>query len=429
MEQQDHEMKTFFQSNTAKMMMVGFLTLVLLIPLFFVQDLITERSQRKQEVITETTSKWGGDVFCYGPMLKVPYYDNTTKQLQTAYFFPDKLTTASEVKMARTLKRSIYKANVFSAAITFEGQFATPDFSALSIPAENIHWEETQIVFQTTNINSINSEVKVNVNGQKIAFEPVASSKPNDTIATLESGRFPATQLAGKTFKMQLNYNGSHAISFVPVGKSTKATLQSDWHSPSFSGYFLPSTQNASPNGFQATWQVQHFNRPFNQQQFGPLPDLSKYAYKVDLITPVDEYQQNERASKYGFLVIGLTFLVFFLIQTLSKINIHIFQYSMIGIALVLFYALLISITEHSSFTLAYAIAGTAIVSMITLYAYSILQNRKFPLLIGGALSLIYAFLFVIIQLEDYALLVGSVGLFAILAAVMFFSRKIDWSK
>ena len=269
----------------------------------------------------------------------------------------------------------------------------------------------------------------MNVNGQKIAFEPVASSKPNDTIATLESGRFPATQLAGKTFKMQLNYNGSHAISFVPVGKSTKATLHSDWHSPSFSGYFLPSTQNASPNGFQATWQVQHFNRPFNQQQFGPLPDLSKYAYKVDLITPVDEYQQNERASKYGFLVIGLTFLVFFLIQTLSKINIHIFQYSMIGIALVLFYALLISITEHSSFTLAYAIAGTAIVSMITLYAYSILQNRKFPLLIGGALSLIYAFLFVIIQLEDYALLVGSVGLFAILAAVMFFSRKIDWSK
>ncbi|MFN7775531.1 inner membrane CreD family protein, partial [Flavobacterium sp.] len=112
MEHQDHEMKTFFQSNTAKMMMVGFLTLVLLIPLFFVQDLITERSQRKQEVITETTSKWGGEVFCYGPMLKVPYYDNTTKQLQTAYFFPDKLTTASEVKMARTLKRSIYKANV-----------------------------------------------------------------------------------------------------------------------------------------------------------------------------------------------------------------------------------------------------------------------------------------------------------------------------
>lgn len=426
---QDHEMKTFFQTNTAKMMMVGFLTLVLLIPLFFVQDLITERSQRKQEVITETTAKWGGEVFCYGPLLKVPYYDNTTKQLQTAYFFPDKLATATEVKMARTLKRSIYKANVFSATITFEGRFSNPDFKSLQIPEENIRWEESQIVFRTTNVSSINSEVKIGINGQKYAFEPTASDKPNDSMATLESARLPIAMLAGQTFKMQLKYNGSHALSFVPVGKTTQATVNSDWHSPSFSGYFLPGTQTVSPQGFKAQWNILYFNRPFNQQQFGTLPDLSKYAYKVDLITPVDEYQQNERASKYGFLVIGLTFLVFFLIQTMSKINIHIFQYSMIGIALVLFYALLISITEHSSFTLAYAIAGTAIVSMITLYAYSILQNRKFPMLIGGALSLIYAFLFVIIQLEDYALLVGSIGLFAILAAVMFYSRNIDWSK
>lgn len=429
MEHQDQEMQTFMQSNTAKIMMVGFLTLILLIPLVFVQNLITERSQRQKEVVDETTAKWGGEVFCYGPVLKVPYYDKTTKSLETAYFFPDQLNTMTDVKMARELKRSIYKANVFTAGITFDGQFSNPNFNGLSIPAENIRWNETQVVLRTTNLSSINSEVKINVNGQNLTFEPVTSDKPSDSIATLESARFPITALSGQRFKMHLSYNGSHAIRFVPVGKTTKASMTGDWNSPSFTGNFLPGTQQIDKNGFSAQWNILHFNRPFNQQQFGALPDLSKYAYQVDLITPVDEYQQNERASKYGFLVIGLTFLVFFLIQSISKINIHIFQYTMIGIALVLFYTLLISITEHSSFTVAYAIAGTAIVAMITTYSLSILKNRKFPMLIGGALSLIYAFLFVIIQLEDYALLVGSIGLFAILAAVMYFSRKIDWSR
>jgi inner membrane protein len=143
----------------------------------------------------------------------------------------------------------------------------------------------------------------------------------------------------------------------------------------------------------------------------------------------VDEYQQNERASKYGFLVIGLTFLIFFLIQSISKISIHIFQYSMIGLALLMFYTLLISITEHSSFTLAYIIAGLSVIVLISVYSLSILKDRKFPVFIGVSLSGLYAFIFVIIQMEDYALLVGSVGLFLILAAVMYFSRKIDWGK
>lgn len=148
----------------------------------------------------------------------------------------------------------------------------------------------------------------------------------------------------------------------------------------------------------------------------------------MDFLIPVDEYQQNERAAKYGFLVIGLTFLIFFLIQMISKINIHIFQYTMIGLALIMFYTLLISITEHSSFKFAYLIAGLSVVVMITLYSASILKNRKFPMFIAASLSALYTFIYVIIQLENYALLAGSIGLFLILGAVMYFSRKIDWT-
>ena len=201
----------------------------------------------------------------------------------------------------------------------------------------------------------------------------------------------------------------------------------SDWNSPNFNGNFSPTSREITADGFKANWKILHFNRPFAQQYFENLPELSNYAFATDFITPVDEYQQNERASKYGFLVIGLTFLIFFLIQSISKINIHIFQYSMIGIALIMFYTLLISITEHSSFSLAYIIAAIAVIALISLYSISILKNKKFPTFIAISLSVLYSFIFVIIQLEDYALLVGSIGLFAILAAVMYFSRKIDW--
>jgi inner membrane protein len=228
---------------------------------------------------------------------------------------------------------------------------------------------------------------------------------------------------------MNITYNGSNKISIVPIGKTTDAKMTSNWNSPNFNGNFIPIDKKITNDGFTANWKILHFNRPFSQSYFDYLPNLNKYSFDVDFITTVDEYQQNERASKYGFLVIGLTFLIFFLIQSISKISIHIFQYSMIGISLIMFYTLLISITEHSSFTLAYAIAGTSVVALISLYSISILKNIKFPVFIGISLSVLYTFIYVIIQLEDYALLVGSIGLFFILAAVMYFSRKIEWNK
>jgi len=137
------------------------------------------------------------------------------------------------------------------------------------------------------------------------------------------------------------------------------------------------------------------------------MQNVKEYAFGVNFKIPIDEYQKSERSVKYGFLVIGLTFLVFFLIQTMSKINIHPFQYLMIGIALTMFYTLLISISEHSSYLKAYLIAGSAVITLISLYSKSILKNIKFPFFIGISLTVLYTFIFVIIQLESYSLLVG----------------------
>lgn len=429
MENQESETKGFFQSTTAKMIMVGLLTLILLIPLTLIQDLITERSVRQKEVIAETSSKWGESVYFYGPILKIPYKDPITLQMQNAYFFPEKLSNTTNAEMKSPLQRSIYKSNVFTTKMEFSGNYTEPNFAKKSIPTENVFWDKATIVIRTTNLKSINDEVKIKIGNTNYTFEPNHGNQSNDSIELLETGYIDYNAIKNANFSMNITYNGSKSISIVPIGKTTDAKMTSNWNSPSFNGSFIPNDKKISNTGFNANWKILHFNRPFPQENFGTLPKLNKYAFAVDFITPVDEYQQNERASKYGFLVIGLTFLIFFLIQSISKISIHIFQYSMIGIALIMFYTLLISITEHSSFSLAYAIAGISVVVLIALYSVSILKDKKFPLFIGVSLSVLYTFIYVIIQLEDYALLVGSIGLFCILAAVMYFSRKIEWSK
>lgn len=447
--QENQNKGSFFQSTTAKMMMVGLLTLVLLIPLEFVKDLISERSQRKQEVTDEVTQLWGKDVLFYGPMLQIPYktyeeYNVTNPKTKVvtiekkaiisyAYFFPEKLNNTSNVKKNTSLKRGIYNNVVFTANMNFDGYFTKPNFEKLGINEEDLIWDKASIVVKTTNLKSIKSDLKIKLNNQAFSFE----SKPEDEDAiygTLVTNSFNYKTVVtnGKIdFHFLMQYNGSNSVKFIPVGKTTVVNIDSDWESPSYEGAFAANdtTKITNKKGFHADWKILDINRTFSQQYADKIPNLNDYSFGAKLIETVNEYQQNERASKYGFLMIGLTFLVFFLIQSISKINIHIFQYSMLGLALIMFYTLLISITEHSSFALAYLIASISVITMIVLYSISILKNRKFPTFIGLALVALYTFIFVIIQLENYALLVGSIGLFMILGAVMYFSRTIDWGK
>ncbi len=446
METQFNQLKnSFFQSTTVKMAMVGFLTLILLIPLEFVKDLISERSNRKKEVVEEVSNLWGKDIYFYGPILKIPYksYDeyNITnprtgavtieKKITTknAFFFPENFNSKTNAKKNTSLKRGIYNNVVFTANMNFQGNFGKLNFEKLGIKTEDLIWNQASIVVKTTNLKSIKSDLNIALNNQKMNFE--SKSDEDNFYGTLESDKFDYNALSKSNalnFNFNMEYNGSNSIKFIPIGKKSTVSIDSDWDSPSFEGAFAANdtTKTINKKGFHADWKILDINRAFSQQHLEKIPNLNEYAFGAKFIETVDEYQQNERASKYGFLVIGLTFLVFFLIQSISKISIHIFQYSMIGLALIMFYTLLISITEHSSFTLAYLIAGLSVVIMIGLYSKSILNN-KFAGFIGIALTALYTFIYVIIQLESYALLVGSIGLFAILGAVMYFSRKIEW--
>lgn len=449
MENQTQKSQTensIFESTTIKMIIVGILSLVLLIPLEFVKNLITERSERKKEVVSEVSQLWGKDVYFYGPILKIPYkkyeeYNETNEKtkvttikkktsLDCAYFFPEKLDNKSNINKNTSLKRGIYNNVVFTALMDFDGYFTKPNLEKLGIQETDLLWNKATIIVKTTNLKSIKSDLNIKLNNQNLQFE---SKSDDDTIyGTLETSLFDYNAIVktGKiNFNFKMKYNGSNSVKFIPVGKTTTVSLNSDWESPSFVGNFAANdtTKTIGKKGFHADWKILDINRSFSQQFISKIPYLDEYSFGVKLIETVDEYQQNERASKYGFLVIGLTFLVFFLIQSVSKINIHIFQYSMIGLALIMFYTLLISITEHSSFSIAYCIATIAVIVMIGLYSVSILKNNKFPVLISLSLTALYTFIFVIIQLENYALLVGSIGLFIILGIVMYVSKKIDW--
>ena len=359
--------------------------------------------------------------------------------IKFAYFFPSELNIQSNIN-PNEKERGIYKTAVYQSKIDIKGSFPIPDFSEKGIDSKDIIWDKAKFIIETSNLKGVNDLVAIKINKSSYPFTSKYEKSNKEYFAgdyvnlhKLESKFIKVEDVPSKSsmnFSIDLKINGSKQIRFIPIGKETNLNITSDWKTANFIGEYLPLNEDKITDaGFDAKWKILDINRPFPQQSFKGIPDLMEYAFGVNFMIPVDEYQKSERSAKYGFLVIGLTFLIFFLIQTMSKISIHPFQYLMIGIALTMFYTLLISISEHSSYLKAYLIAGTSVVLLITLYSKSILKNIKFPLFIGISLTALYAFIFVIIQLENYALLVGSIGLFVILASVMFTSRKIDWEQ
>lgn len=455
METQKNKFSNWLKNSiSARMLMIGFLILILLIPLSYIENLINERAERQESVVEEINSKWGNEVLLYGPILKVPYKtysqkmvtNSETKKVTTetiehlnyAYFFPNELNISSEIN-PEVKKRGIYKTSVYKGALQIQGAFNKPNFNSIETKNEDILWDKASIIIKTSNLKGINNQVEITLDGTTYNFVPKYEAKEKNFYKTelqlhkLETEHLKKPFATSKTtynFSINIAVSGSKQFTVIPIGKETNLTVKSDWKTANFIGSFLPqNTDKITAEGFDAQWKVLHINRPFSQEYFKNLPDLKEYAFGVNFMIPVDEYQKSQRSAKYGFLVISLTFLFFFLIQSISNIPIHPFQYLMIGIALLLFYTLLIAISEHSNFLTAYLIAGSSVILLIVWYSKSILKTIKFPLFIGLSLTALYTFIYVIIQLENYALLVGSIGLFIILSIVMYASKKIDWSK
>ncbi len=417
-----------------KLLSVGFLILILLIPANMVESLIWERQSTRENAVMEVSSKWGLAQTISGPVLSVPYKqysrDSENRLVETteyAHFLPDSLRITGSIE-PEMRSRGIYDVVVYNANLQLKGVFPRPSFTEWNIPNENIRWENAFVAIGISDMRGIRTNIMLDRNGEQVPFEP--GIETNQVLGSGASARTPVDptdSAATMAFTFDLDLNGSDMLYFTPVGRETVVDLRSEWADPSFDGAFLPEQREISAEGFSAKWRVLHLNRNYPQAWRAGSFDLHSSDMGVRLMVPVDQYHKSLRSAKYATMLISLTFLIFFFVEVLNRRRIHPVQYILVGLALCVFYALLVALSEHISFDLAYAIAAIAVIGLIIAYSVPMFKQRRLTLLLGGILVLLFGFIFTIIQLEDLALLMGSIGLFLVLAIVMYLSRKVDW--
>jgi inner membrane protein len=425
-------------SLSVKIGLIAILILLLLIPTVMVQELIHEREERQTSALNEIGSNWGSEQTIVGPVLTIPYDHfisvkenlNTeakiTKQKRFIHILPDDLKIRGKIDPEKRY-RGIYEVVVYNSQIKIEGSFSSLNFSKLDINIENVHLNKAFLSLGLSDLKGIEKQIVLTWNKEESFFNPGTRTKDvitrgiNSPVSLRKNNDI-------YNFALNLSLKGSQYLHFTAVGKTTDVQLSSTWTNPSFNGLFLPDKRSVSEKGFDANWNVLHLNRNFPQQWVGSSKNIASSAFGVNLLLPIDRYQKSIRVAKYAILFITLTFLVFFFVEVQHKTFIHPIQYVLVGIALIVFYTLLISISEHLSFNIAYIISSLMTISLIFAYVKAILKVRYMSELIAGILLVLYSFIFVIIQLQDFALLIGSIGVFIILSLVMYFSRKIDWA-
>lgn len=420
-------------SVSFKLIVIIILSMLLLIPTLFVRHLIDERQDRRDSTISEVTSKWGEKQTVFGPVLLIPYekYEKTSKdtyvsRTYTFHLLPDELEIKGKIN-PEVRYRGIYKVITYGSDISLSGRFKAESFSNWPENADKILWDHAHLAMGISDLTGLDEIKNFDWNGKQLEMEggiPFKSSI-NSGICT----GLVINPLKEQNFTIDISLNGSESLFFVPAGKTTHVSLASKWNTPSFDGAQLPDNREVNEKGFTAEWNAMHLTRSFPQKWSGNIYeyDIPESAFGVNLLTPVDNYQKTTRSVKYALLFIGLTFLVIFFIEIMSKKKIHPVQYLLTGVALVIFYSLLLALSEHLPFFIAYLIAGISIIGLIVIYSTSIFKNRNHTLITLGVLVGLYGFLYVILSMSDFALLVGNIGLFLILALVMFFSKKIDW--
>jgi inner membrane protein len=422
------------QSLTLKGIIIGILSLLLLIPSVMIQELIREREDRSKETIRKINEKWSLSQTICGPVLTIPFtttYAEKDKETKTEqhllYLTPEKLNIATRL-FPEERYYGIYKTILYKSEIHLSGQFAP--VNPLSIENSVLHFDKAYISVGLSDLRGVTDYLDFNLNGKPYTAEIGSSNLLMDKrlVVNPEGAITPETAEAFR-FECDLNLNGSSSINFIPIGNTTRVEIDGEWKSPGFIGSFSPE-YTLDDKSFNASWNILSFNRSIPESWVdNGMGDIENSSFGVTLVDTVNQYQQNMRSAKYAFMFIALTFVVFFFVEVLTKKRIHPIQYLLVGIALILFYSLLLSISEQINFAVAYLIASLATIALITTYAYSIFRNKTQTGILAFILSVLYVFLYVVLQLEDVALLIGSVGLFIILGIIMYVSRKINWYK
>lgn len=429
------------KSITLKLITITIIMLLLLIPKSMITSLIYERQGLSTKVIKDISAEWANEQTISGPILTIPViyryqkkttdkdgkedfeYFNETKHLRV---LPSKLNIKGHVT-PKQRNRGIYKAMLYKSDLNISGTLSIPE-----IKGDNIHeikWNDAYITLAISDLRGISNEIKFEFAGDTLTAES------GSNISSFESGitmRCTGLQKKSKQklpFSMHLKLKGSNGLNFIPDGDVTDINITSEWPDPSFSGYVLPDAHNITNSGFTAYWKLLQLNRNYPTSWYGNdhFKSQKKSAFGFSIFKGNDHYQKSLRSVKYGAMIIALNFLVFFIVEVLNKKRIHPFQYILVGMSLVLFFSLLVALSEQIAYNAAYLCSAITTILMVSLYSESVLGTWKLAYLMCATLSGVYIFLYFTLQSTDYALLIGSIGLTAILAASMYFTRNINW--
>ena len=426
-------------SQTLRLVTVGFLVLILQIPVAMIGGQVSERKERGLQAVSEVSSKWGDRQMLAGPMLVVPYAHTWTEVSRNgqsvertgfryASFLPDELNVVANAT-SDIRKRGIFEVPVYKLDLTVAGRFTPPDLSKLALNPATMNWDKAYVVMGVSDTRAIQQASNLAWDGQTIAFDPGTGGQQviqNGIHAVVGAG----ADARSVEFSFPLVINGSQAIRFTPFGKATEVRLESNFPHPSFQGNWLPAERVVAGDGFEAQWKIPFLGRSFPQAWVDPgkiWESIERSTFGVDFVNPVDHYRMAERSVKYASLFILLTFAALWLFEVRAGVRVHPIQFLLLGAALCLFYLLELSLSEHLAFPLAFAIASLAIVGMVMAYGLVVLRELHRALVVGSGVGLLYVYLYVLLVNEDYALLFGSIGLFVILALIMYATRRVDW--
>ena len=426
------------RSPMIRLMTVGFLALLLQIPVFLIANLIQERRERRTEAVQEVSSKWGRMQSLTGPALVVPYRRRWVESLSNgasvaregkaeAVFLPDRLEMSGKMT-PEIRKRGIFSIPVYSLELQASGRFAPPNWAAIGIDPADAEWKDAYLAVSISDTRAIQRMSDLSWGGATTSFLPGAGAFHGGQPGV----HAPVTSPPGAdgAFSFTATLNGTQGLYFTPFGKQTEVKLESPWPSPSFQGNWIPTRRAVNDHGFTAAWSIPDLGRDFPQEwveanTYGRQADSARFG--LDLMQSVDSYRMAERSVKYAILFLLLTLGSVWLAEILGRLLVHPIQYCLLGASLVLFYLLELALSEHLGFTAAYLIATAAIVGMVGFYAGIVLRGAGRAVLLAVGVAALYGYLYVVLTNEDDALLVGSIGLFVLLAAVMFVTRRVDW--
>ena len=455
------------RSPGAKLGLVIAVAFLLSFPLFAVWLIVYDRQSQSEFAQQSIAEGWAGPQTIAGPLLVIPYRVTSTvtvtennRQVTRSNVAVHELTLAPEVAdIAADVRperrtRSIYEAVVYESAVRGRARFALPqDLARLGVAPESLDLARAELRFGLSDPRGLGANPRVVAAGQPLRLQPGGG-----TPATGGSGFFgwiDAASLRGRPIEVEFafDFRGNRSLALAPQAGETRWRLRSPWPHPSFQGGFLPAERRVGGDGFEASYRLGNLalgqslvstragsgsgaasaptapQGPGERSPYGTSgePAAAPGTAQVSLVQPVDLYSRVDRATKYGFLFIGFTFLAFWLFDVIGGVRVSAVEYLLVGASLILFFVLLLAFAEVIGFTPAYLVAAAAITGLNTFYSAAVLRSWRRAAFIGVLLAALYAVLYVLLSLEAYSLLIGSVMLFAALAAVMYLTRNIEW--